>query len=72
LRTLPSHVAYAEALANLGDVDVLALEGERGIAGDDEELRELRKCRDDVLRDAVREIFLLSLAAHVGERQDGD
>jgi hypothetical protein len=53
-------------------VDVLALEGEGGIARDDEELRELRQCRDDVFRDAVGEILLLRVAAHVGEGQDGN
>ncbi len=65
-------VAHAEAFADLGNVDVLALEGERRIAGDHEELRELRQRGDDVFRDAVGEILLLGVAAHVGERQNGD
>ena len=65
-------VAHAEAPPDLADVDVLAFEGERGIARDDEELRELRQRRDDVFRDAVGEIFLLRVAAHVGEGQHGD
>ena len=30
------------------------------------------RARDDVFRDAVGEIFLLGVAAHVGERQHGD
>ena len=65
-------VTHAEAFADLADVDVLALERERRIAGDDEELRELREGRDDVFGDAVGEIFLLGVAAHVGEGQNGD
>ena len=45
---------------------------EGGIAGDDEELRKFRQGGDDVFRDAVGEIFLLRIAAHVGEWQHGD
>src|SRR5579872_3522387 len=37
-----------------------------------EELRELRQRRYDIFRDAVGEIFLLRVAAHVGEGQHGD
>jgi hypothetical protein len=37
------NVAHAEALADFANVDVLALEGKRGIAGDDEELLQLRQ-----------------------------
>ena len=65
-------VAHAEALTDLAEVDVLALEGEGGIAGDHEKPRKLRERGDDVLRDAVGEIFLLRVAAHVVERQHGD
>ena len=65
-------VADAEAFPDLADVDVLALEGERGIAGDNEELPKLGERGDDVFRNAVGEIFLLRVAAHVGEGQDGD
>ena len=66
------HMAHAEALADLADVDVLALERESRIAGDDEELRELRQRGDDVLGNAVGEIFLFGIPAHVGEGQHGD
>jgi hypothetical protein len=66
------HVAHAEALADLADIDVLALEREGRVAGDDEELRELRQRGDDVLGNAVGEILLFGIAAHVGERQHGD
>jgi hypothetical protein len=37
-----------------------------------EEPTQLRKRGDDVLADAVGEIFLRAIAAHVGERQHGD
>ena len=63
-------VTHAEALTDLGDMDVLALEGERRISRDDEQRRELRERGDDVFRDAVGEIFLLGVAAHIGERQN--
>ena len=66
------HVANAERLADFLHMDVLALEGERGIAGDDEELRQFRQGRDDVLGDAVGEIVLLRIAAHILEGQDRD
>jgi hypothetical protein len=65
-------MTHAEALADLADIDVLALEGEGRVAGDDEKLRQLRQRGDDVLGNAVSEIFLLGIAAHVGERQHGD
>ena len=66
------HVANAERLADLAHTSVLALEGERGIAGDDEELRQLRQSGDDVFRDPVSEIVLLRIAAHILEGQDRD
>ena len=51
------------------DVDTLALEREGGVARDDEERRHLAQIGDDVLADAVAEIFLLDIAAHIGEGQ---
>ena len=46
-----------------------APEGERRIAGDDKELPKFGESGDDVFRDAVGEIFLFRVAAHVLERQ---
>ena len=60
------HVADAELLGDLLQVDRLALVDERRVAGDDEEPAQLRQRGDDVLADAVGEILLLRLAAHVG------
>jgi hypothetical protein len=54
------------------DFDHPALVGEDGIAGDDEERGHPRQVRDDVFGQAVGEIFLLGIAADVGERQHGD
>ena len=66
------HEAHAELLAHLLHVDGLALVRERGVAGDDEQPRDLREVGDDVLGDAVAEVFLLGVAAHVVERQHDD
>ena len=65
-------MADIQLLGNLGHVDRLALEGEGGVAGDDGERGRLRQVGDDVLGDAVAEVFLLRIAAHVGEGQHGD
>jgi len=42
------------------------------IAGDDEQPPYARECGDDLLDHAVGEIFLLGVAAHILEGQDGD
>jgi hypothetical protein len=46
--------------------------GEAGIAGDDEPPADAGECRDDLLDHAVGEIFLLRIAAHIGEGQHCD
>ena len=66
------HIADAELLGDLFHVDGLALVDERRVARDHEEPAQLRQRGDDVLADAVGEILLLRIAAHVGERQHGD
>ncbi len=65
-------MADIELARHIGDLHALALEGEGGVAGDDEEGRDLAKVGDDVLADPVREILLFGIAAHIGERQDAD
>src|SRR3546814_13441887 len=52
-----------------GDAGLLALEHERGGARRDLELRQLRQQVEDFLGDAVAEIFVLGVAAHVDEWQ---
>src|SRR5579883_2134250 len=64
--------ADIELLADLGDIDGLPLKGERRIAGDHEQSRNLGQGGNDVFRDSVGEIFLLDVAAHILERQYGD
>jgi hypothetical protein len=63
------HVAHAELPAHLLDVDALLLVGERRVARDHEQAGDLGDVGDDVFGDAVGEVFLLGIAAHVGERQ---
>ena len=65
-------VLHAEPRRHLVDVDVLSLVGEGGVARDDEQRRDLREIGDDVLGDAVAEIVLLRVAAHVDEGQHRD
>ena len=66
------HVAHAEFAPDLLHVDRIALVGEAGIAGDDEQRTAAGQFGDDVVGDAVREILLLRVAAHVGEGEHGD
>ena len=66
------HVADPELPRELPDVDVLALERERRVARGDRERGDLAEVGDDVFADAVAEILLLRLAAHVGEGQHAD
>src|SRR5262249_45712223 len=66
------HVPHTQLAAHLFDVDRLALVGEAGIAGDDEQRLEARQSGDDVLDHPVREILLLGITAHVLERQHGN
>src|SRR5262245_55602179 len=57
---------------NLLHVNGSTLVGEARVPCDDKQTTKSRKCRDYLLDDTVREIFLLSVAAEVLERQDGD
>ena len=66
------HVAGAQLLADLLDVDSLALVGEGRVAGDHREGAPAGEQRDDVLGDAVGEEFLLGIVAEIGERQYRD
>jgi len=50
----------------------LALVAEGGVAGDHEEPAQLGQRRDQILDDAVGEILLLGIVAHVVERQHCD
>jgi hypothetical protein len=66
------HVAHAEFAPDLLHVDGLALVREARIAGDDEQPADAGQCRGDLLDHTVGEIFLLRVAAHIGEGQYRD
>src|SRR5262249_1175134 len=66
------HVADAELLAHLSDVDGPALVDEGGIARDDEEPAHSRQRRGDGLGNAVREILVFWSTTHIGEGKDRD
>ena len=66
------HVADPQVTPDIGDADRAALVDEGGIARDHDQLREAGQRGEDVLGKAVGEIFLLGIAAQIGERQHGD
>src|SRR5438034_259606 len=68
-RAALQNVVDLELARDLRNVDVLALEHERRVARGDPQRGHLGEIRDDVLGDAVREVFLFRIAAHVGERE---
>ena len=53
-------------------IDVLALVHKGTVAGNDRQRRDLAQVGNDVLGDAVAEVFLFGIAAHVGERKHAD
>ena len=59
-------IAHAELPADIPGVDVLALEAEGGIAGDDEAVVDARQFGGQILRDAVREIVLAWVIGEIG------
>ena len=65
-------IADLQLAGELVDLHGLALEVEGRVAGNDEDRRNLGEVGDDVLGDAVAEIFLLRIAAHIREGQDED
>ena len=66
------HVAHVELLADLLGVEALALEGEGGVARDDEAVADARQVGGEVFGDAVGEIILGRIAGEVGEGQHHD
>lgn len=63
------HVADTELAADPFDLGRLALVGEAGMAGDDEQRPESRQLGDDVPCDPIRKIVLPGITAQVGERK---
>src|SRR6266404_3768856 len=66
------HVANTELASDLSDVRGATLIGKARIARDHEQRLEVRKRGNNVLDDAVGEVLLLRIAAHVLEGQHGD
>ena len=64
------HEAHAQFAADLLHIDCAALVGEARIAGDHEEPADAAQCGGDLRDHAVGEIFLLRVAAQIGEGQD--
>ena len=65
-------IARAELLGDLAHVDGLSLVDEGRVARDDEQFAPAAQLCEDVLGEPIGEEFLLGIAAHVGERQDGN
>ena len=65
-------MADVELVSHLFDVWRFAFETEGGVARDNRQRRDLGEVGDDVLADAVAEVLLLRVIAHVGERQDAE
>src|SRR5262245_21603426 len=66
------HIAYAQFASYLPHIDRLVLVLEAGVAGDDKQLGEAGQLSDDVVDDAVDQIFLLWMGSQVGERKHGN
>src|SRR5208282_617011 len=66
------HRPHTKLAADGADVDRAALVSEARVARDYRQAGNLRQVGDDVFGDAVGEIFLLGIAGHVGEWQNGD
>ena len=64
------HVADAEFLSYLPNVDGAALVDERRVSGDHRETRETAQCGDDVIDHAIGEVVLLEIAAEIDKGQD--
>src|SRR6478752_8028437 len=72
-----SYAAFQDKVGAEFFADVLHLSrpffvSERSVTRNDGKRRNLREISNDVLGDAIAEIFLLGIAAHIGERQDGN
>src|SRR5262249_48916095 len=65
-------MADAEIPGDRAYIGGLALVGKGRVAGDDEQPGIAREIGDQVLGQAIGEGFLLRIAAHIGEWQDGD
>src|ERR1700684_3921491 len=65
-------VAYTQLTADQLEVNRFSLEGESCIASDNEDTGEARQVRCQVFGQAIREILLFLVAAHILKRQHHD
>jgi hypothetical protein len=66
------NIAHAELLRGFANVDRACFVNEARIARDDPKPVEFRQSGDDVFDEAVAEILLLGVAAHVLKGQNGN
>ncbi len=66
------HVGHGERICDLADREALSLEREGGRAPRHSEVRELRQRVKDFLGNAVGEVLVVGIPAHVEEREDRD
>ena len=65
-------VADPQLACDLSYIDIALSITEAGVAGYDNERAAARKLGDNILRDAVGEVFLIWIPTHVGEWQNRD
>ena len=65
-------VLHAQRLGDFGDVLLLSTERERRSAGNHFQARNFGEQVQDLFGQAVAEVFILFVRAHVGEGQDGN
>ena len=65
-------IAHVQFAADLLQIDGLALVGEGGVAPDDERAGDAREVGGQALGHAIDEIFLLGIAADIGEGENDD
>src|SRR6202000_79543 len=66
------NIAHVQFTADPLGIDSLALEGERGVAGDNERASYPRQVRGEGFGDAVDKIVLAGVGSKIGERQHDD
>ena len=66
------HIPHAHLPTHVLHLHRFAFVGKRGVAGDDKETGNLGEVGGDVFGDAIAEIVLLGIVAHVDEGQDDD
>ena len=66
------HITHVQLAPDLLQIDVFSLVGEGSVAPDHERPGDAREIGGQALRHAIDEVFLLGIAAEIGEGQDDD